>query len=436
MTRGPRLAAGIVVAALAASLLALAAERWWLADLAVNFRAQYAVVGALGALSFAALRRPVVALAALAVVALNLPPLLATLRDAAPAAAMSAATTAASAASAAAAPTAPLAPLRLVSANVLYLSADYARVLGWVRRDPADVLVVVEATAAWRDALAPLRAIYPYSVASGVTQRRGVLVLSRWPLTPPEPLFDGSTRAVGLATTVDVGGSALRLIAVHASWPTGPAAARERAANLARVARFAAAAAGEAADPRPVVVAGDLNVSPFSPHFARLLRDGRLRSAAQGYWLPTWPIQLLPAGIQIDHVLVSAAIGVRAIRRGPAIGSDHLPVVADLAVPGGRASGAASGPPISRRLERRDDLGREALALRVEARAHGVGRRVAIDELADRSALLRQHRLEHDQPVLQRPQLAREQQRELRGAVAAHRAVVRRQVEAHAGFLP
>jgi endonuclease/exonuclease/phosphatase (EEP) superfamily protein YafD len=326
MTRGQRLAAtlgaGVVLAALAASLLALAADRWWFADLAVNFRVQYAVAGVVGALAFAALRRRAVALAALAVVALNAPPLLATLRSAPPAAA-------------------PSRPLRLASANVLYLSADYVRVLAWAQRDPADVLVIVEATAAWRDALAPLRAIYPYSAESGVTRRRGVVVLSRWPLAPAEPLFDGSTRAVGLATTVQVGDGGLRLLAVHASWPTGPAAARERAANLARVARFAAAAEGGApeggaAQALPVVVAGDLNVSPFSPHFARLLRDGRLRSAAQGYWLPTWPIQFLPAGIQIDHVLVSAAIGVRAIRRGPAIGSDHLPVVADLAMPARR----------------------------------------------------------------------------------------------------
>jgi endonuclease/exonuclease/phosphatase (EEP) superfamily protein YafD len=39
-----------------------------------------------------------------------------------------------------------------------------------------------------------------------------------------------------------------------------------------------------------------------------------------------------PAGIQIDHALVSPGVQVRNFRRGPRVGSDHLPVVVDLAL--------------------------------------------------------------------------------------------------------
>jgi hypothetical protein len=53
---------------------------------------------------------------------------------------------------------------------------------------------------------------------------------------------------------------------------------------------------------------GDLNVSPFSPHFQALLSGGNLKSAAQGFgWQPTWPTFLPPAGIQIDHALTAGA---------------------------------------------------------------------------------------------------------------------------------
>lgn len=53
---------------------------------------------------------------------------------------------------------------------------------------------------------------------------------------------------------------------------------------------------------------------------------------------PSWlflkaPDALRPAvGLPIDHVLVSEGIRIRTIRTGPSSGSDHLPVIADLAL--------------------------------------------------------------------------------------------------------
>jgi hypothetical protein len=37
-----------------------------------------------------------------------------------------------------------------------------------------------------------------------------------------------------------------------------------------------------------------------------------------------------PAGIQIDHALVTSHVAVERFGRGPANGSDHRPIVADL----------------------------------------------------------------------------------------------------------
>ena len=79
------------------------------------------------------------------------------------------------------------------------------------------------------------------------------------------------------------------------------------------------------------VGARDLNISQFSPHFQRLLKDGGLRSGADGFgWQPTWPAFMPPAGIQIDHALVNSRVIVEHFSAGASVGSDHRPIVADL----------------------------------------------------------------------------------------------------------
>jgi endonuclease/exonuclease/phosphatase (EEP) superfamily protein YafD len=93
-----------------------------------------------------------------------------------------------------------------------------------------------------------------------------------------------------------------------------------------------------------LVLVGDLNTAPWSVEFQRLLKETGLRDSQVGFGLqPSWPTFLpfvrdtrlksclaLPFGIPIDHILVSDNIRVLTRHTGPFIGSDHLPVVAEL----------------------------------------------------------------------------------------------------------
>ncbi|NJL72849.1 MAG: hypothetical protein HC888_15485 [Candidatus Competibacteraceae bacterium] len=97
-----------------------------------------------------------------------------------------------------------------------------------------------------------------------------------------------------------------------------------------------ASAAGNAKT--PVIVFGDLNCSPWSYYFAKLLEVGRLSDSERGFgfqptWTTKWPLPCIP----IDHCLASNRF--YAVERvvGPSIGSDHLPVYVKL--------GMADGPP-------------------------------------------------------------------------------------------
>jgi endonuclease/exonuclease/phosphatase (EEP) superfamily protein YafD len=132
--------------------------------------------------------------------------------------------------------------------------------------------------------------------------------------------------ACGKFTLAD--GSELNLIATHPLPPIGAAYAAERNAQLQAV--------GEAAVDldSPVIVAGDLNTTSWSPCFRDLLSTSQLRDSRRGWGIhPTWPGPLAALGIPIDHVLVSPEIEI--VRRvvGPQIGSDHRPVLVDLSVP-------------------------------------------------------------------------------------------------------
>ena len=80
-----------------------------------------------------------------------------------------------------------------------------------------------------------------------------------------------------------------------------------------------------------MIVAGDFNTTPWSPYFRDLVAAAGLRNAAEGHgYVGTWPAWFWPALIPIDHVLLKGPLVATSVRRGPAIGSDHFPIIADV----------------------------------------------------------------------------------------------------------
>jgi endonuclease/exonuclease/phosphatase (EEP) superfamily protein YafD len=126
------------------------------------------------------------------------------------------------------------------------------------------------------------------------------------------------------------------VIGLHGARPFGRNV-HLRNAQLALAVRVAAARGDE-----PVILLGDLNLTPWAPTFASLLEAGNLRDASIVRGLTaTWPSRYALFGLLIDHVLVNPKVAVLGSRIGPAIGSDHLPVLADLAFQAPFASSVA-----------------------------------------------------------------------------------------------
>jgi endonuclease/exonuclease/phosphatase family metal-dependent hydrolase len=299
------------------SILALFAPIGWPFELFSHFRPQYAA----GALAIAALlawqRRPAYAAAALVLALWQAMPLAQRALAGPPVLCEGSAFT-------------------VVTANLHYANERTDVFVDWLARHPADLVVVQEVTDASASELARL-ADLPHQYVLPRPDPYGIGVLSRWPLESVAALDLADDGLPSLSGVVRIDGQPVRFLGLHTRWPVLPGLARSRDDALRRVALIARE------DRLPVVVLGDLNLSPDAPAFGRLLDDSGLHDAIQGPdWSPTWQASFWPLALRIDHVLVNRELCVDHAEVGAPIGSDHRPVSARLQV---RPRSVASAAP-------------------------------------------------------------------------------------------
>ena len=200
---------------------------------------------------------------------------------------------------------------------------DFSAAEDFIREQNADIVGISEITAIWWQYLKEHLPEYPYRLAEPT--HGGVALLSKFRLNDAELRYYGEIRRPRIIAHMTVGKQPLTVLFAHPVVPISKS--RIRNGELEVLAQ-------EMADARrdgSTILFGDLNCTPWSPYFERLLVDGKLRDTERGFGLqPSWcafmPVQLLP----IDHCLVSADL--RAVKRslGRSIGSDHLPVFVEL----------------------------------------------------------------------------------------------------------
>lgn len=209
------------------------------------------------------------------------------------------------------------APVTLISANLLASNTDTAKALGLIAHEQPDIVLAVEVSHPWADALKALPAAYAYRLIEPRFDVFGMAAYSRLPFTG-QVIRIGERRIPLLY--LDFGGFVV--MAVHPPPPVFPGFATEQALYLQEVAERVRLAG------KPVIVAGDFNGTLWSESLRPLANAGLKSSHPSGLaW--TWPTGFFPLGIQIDHVFVkNAAPGEFQVL--PRIGSDHFPVKASF----------------------------------------------------------------------------------------------------------
>jgi endonuclease/exonuclease/phosphatase (EEP) superfamily protein YafD len=216
---------------------------------------------------------------------------------------------------------------RLLLANVLQPNREYGLVDDLIKKENPDVIVLVEINSSWVDGL--VEALEPYTYRKSVIRddHYGLGIFSRCPISRTKvhslPKIDGPV----IEAQLELDGRTLTLLALH---PPPPKKAR-----MASQRNLVFRAVSELSDrlPRPLMLAGDLNTSSWSPFFKDLLRGTSLRDSRVGFGLQnTWPSNRPHLLTQIDHVLVSDEIEIHSRRVGPFTGSDHYPVLLDFSI--------------------------------------------------------------------------------------------------------
>jgi len=209
--------------------------------------------------------------------------------------------------------------------NVNTESGDPAKVGQAIRQLDPDFVALEEVNDQWLSALSVPLGAYPYSKAMPRADNFGIALYSKHPFARSEIRQVGEVEIPSVIAELELPDGRLTVIATHPLPSCGAEYSRLRNDQLARLPGIVKQATS------PVLLLGDLNATPWCSHFKRLLRESGLRDSSQGRGvLATWPTQLPILQIPIDHCLHTAGIHVTRRAIGPAVGSDHYPLVVDF----------------------------------------------------------------------------------------------------------
>lgn len=190
-----------------------------------------------------------------------------------------------------------------------------------------DVIVINEMTSANCNDISDIFEGYPYcrivsKTADGtILTRKMAIFAKRAPLKFNVHYKDVFLGRAILEAYFQLGAETIKLVAVHPPAPGTPSymMARNRALLFA---------SGLVDGQENFVLAGDMNTTPWSRVYRRMIgrrvSDPRLES--------TWLSRLPLLGLPIDHIRIGSGVTVNGYEVGKSIGSDHRPLTASVSV--------------------------------------------------------------------------------------------------------
>jgi endonuclease/exonuclease/phosphatase (EEP) superfamily protein YafD len=194
--------------------------------------------------------------------------------------------------------------------------------LKWVLDQNADVVVVEEGGGGAWPMIKALKAAYPYTSCHA-------RACEPWIFSKRKVISSGVTPKglPGAWAVLEDPAGPFTVLGVHYVWPVPAGRQQIQSTMLVK--------ASSTFNRRNLIVTGDFNSTPWS--FMLKRQDKALGLQRVTRALPSWPsgqfsrVAAAPAPfLPIDHVYAGSAWRAIRVERGPAIGSDHRPIVVTL----------------------------------------------------------------------------------------------------------
>lgn len=222
-------------------------------------------------------------------------------------------------------PNNPDAHLKILMSNLHTGNLNQAGILTLVDKERPDLIILMEVTNNWLERLEELDRHYPYGISEPRDDNFGIAVFSRIPLKKTDVVKFGKAGLPSIMADLSIEGNKIRLIGTHPMPPLGSEMLSMRDSQMDDMASFIKN------QNVPVILAGDLNMTMWSPDFETLMKRTGLHNARRGFGIiPTWPVKMPFLMIPLDHFLHDSSIFTESIRSGPDIGSDHFPIIAEF----------------------------------------------------------------------------------------------------------
>ena len=234
--------------------------------------------------------------------------------------------------------------LRIIAANVDYTNEYQDDAMDRLLAEDPDVIALIEPDDQWQPMIKQAQEQLPHCVQELRELGRGMALLSRFPLEDPrvEYLVDNDRPSIWAHIRLP-SDETVRLVVTHPPPPGLPKRRDEgRHSSRTRDIELDIIAGIIRDDPdHHWVLTGDFNDVGWSATTLRAKResgllDPRVGRGTYNTFPASWPFLRYP----IDHVLVSPSFRLAGLDRLENIGSDHLPLLADLIVFETRPAGA------------------------------------------------------------------------------------------------
>ncbi len=211
--------------------------------------------------------------------------------------------------------------IRLMHLNVnWYVNQNFDRVFDLIAQEQPEILCLLEIGRAWQRKIEELP--FSHKFYELRDDPFGIGVFSNLEIIEPRIVYFQANRLPCIHFKIRVQDRLVELLYAHNYPPLNGGASFARNDQTRNMAQFIR----DGGNPFFILV-GDLNVTPWSPHFKDLLDTTGMADARWGRGInPSWRWFDGLLRLPLDHFLYGKGIAVRDLHIGPSFYSDHLPL--------------------------------------------------------------------------------------------------------------